>query len=211
MAGLPTAPRDQGMLAICVLAVLGAGAYWYFVDSPKQDDLAKIAAHVDTLEASNQKAKVQLSRGSVIQIKQEAESLRANLDVMRTLVPASNEVPTLVNQVSTAARRVKLDLAGIDPEPPIEGEMFDTYRFRLKLTASYHQVGEVLANIGQLNRIIAPINLSMVPPSGAVKPQPGKQIMQATFEIQTYVVRTAPPKAKEVPKKATGKKEEGGP
>jgi type IV pilus assembly protein PilO len=192
MASLPTSQRDQAMLAVCILAVVGAGAYWYFVDSPKRVELAKLAAHVDTLDQLNQKARSQLARGSVARFKQEAESLRANLEVLRTLVPAANEVPALINQVSTAARRVRLELGGIDPEPVIEGDLFDTHRYRVKLTGSYHEIGEVLANIGSLSRIVAPMNLQLTLPSGTVKAVPGKQALAATFQIQTYVVRTAP-------------------
>ena len=40
------------------------------------------------------------------------------------------------------------------------------------------------------------INLSMIPSSAPnVKAVAGQQALIATFEIQTYVVRTAPPKA----------------
>src|SRR5262245_1259063 len=128
MAGLPTTQRDQLLLAVAILSLGGAGAYWYLVDSPKQVEIATRQAHIDTLNASNQKARAQLARGNVATIRAEADSLRANLEVMRTLVPASNEVPALIEQVSNAARRSRLELASLDPQPPIEGEMFDTFR-----------------------------------------------------------------------------------
>lgn len=199
MAGLPTNQRDQILFAIGFIAVLGAGAYWYFVDDPARNGpggLAVVSAHLDTLNASNQRAKAQLARGSVASIRAEADSLRGNLNVMRTLVPASNEMPALIEQVSNAARREHLEIAAVDPEPPIEGEMFDTYRTRLKLNGSYNQLGQVLTNIASMNRVVAPINLALAPgaaPQG--KGEPNTQYLNATFEIQTFVVRTSPPKA----------------
>lgn len=195
MAGLPTNQRDQLLLAVGFLAVIGAGAYWYFVDQPKNkgpEGLIVLATHLDSLNASNQKAKAQQARGNVNQIRAEADSLRANLELLRTLVPASNEVPALIEQVSNAARRVRLELSAIDPQPPIEGEMFDTYRYRIKLNGPYHDIGQVLANIASLNRVVAPINLTLAlgaPPGG--KAVPDKQYLLATFDIQTYVVRTS--------------------
>ncbi len=104
MAGLPTNQRDQLLFALAFLGVIGAGAYWYFVFSPKQEALALVATHVDSLEAGNQRAKSQLARGSVAAIRVESQRLRANLELMRTLVPAGNEVPALLEQVSSAAR-----------------------------------------------------------------------------------------------------------
>src|SRR5262245_32215305 len=207
MAGLPTSQRDQLLLAVAFLAVVGAGAYWYFVDSPLQIEFATQQAHLDSLNASNQKARAQMARGTTATIRAEADSLRANLDVMRTLVPASNEVPALVEQVSNAARRARLELAGLDPQPPIEGEMFDTYRYKIKLNGSYHEIGTVLSNIASLNRVIAPINLNLAINTGtSAKNAPGKQALASTFDIQTYVVRTQP-KARPAPPKAAAKPE----
>jgi Tfp pilus assembly protein PilO len=194
MAGLPTTRRDQSLLAIGVVAIIAAAAYWYLLDAPAQQELTKQQTHLDSLNASNQRAKAQLARGSVKSIKDEADSLRANLVVLRSLVPAENEVNALVDQVSDAARRARLELSGIDPEPRIEGEMFDAYRTKVRLNgATYHDIGHVLTNIASLNRVISPINLSLQlgnPPGG--KAVPGKQYLNATFELQTYVVRTTP-------------------
>jgi type IV pilus assembly protein PilO len=188
----PTNQRDQILTAVAVIAFALVGAYWYFVYDPKTADVDKLSAHVDSLDMANQQAKSQLAKGSVAAIRAEAAAYRENLDLMRTLVPAGNEVPALLEQVSTAARRAKLDIAGVEPEPLIEGEMFDTYRYKVKLNGSYHEVGEVLSNIGSLNRIIAPINLNLGINAQARGSSANRQVLSAIFEIQTYVVRTTP-------------------
>ena len=59
MAGLPTNQRDQIMLAVGILMLMGGGAYWYFVDQPQRAALVSHSAHIDTLNASNQRAKAQ--------------------------------------------------------------------------------------------------------------------------------------------------------
>ncbi len=195
MAGLPTSQRDQALLAAGILAIVGAAAYWYFVDSPKNSGVGGIAItaeHVDSLNAINQRVRAQLARGNTVKIKAESDSLRTNLDLLRTLVPANNQVNALIDDVSNAARRVGSDLAGLDPQPPIEGEMFDTYRYQIKLNGAYHDIARVLANIASLNRVVAPINLSLQPAAATAKATPGTQPLVATFGIQTYVIRTAP-------------------
>jgi type IV pilus assembly protein PilO len=180
------------MVFICILALGLAGVYWNYVYEPKSDELTKLAAHVDTLDAQNQKAKSELAKGTVDQIREEARLSRANLDLMRTLVPAGNEVPGLIDQVSTAARRANLDVGSLQPEPVIEGDMFDTYRYRMKMNGTYNDVARMLTNIGSLNRIVSSLNLQLNLPGGTVVSPPGKQVLGATFEIQTYVVRTTP-------------------
>ena len=207
MAIGPTNQRDQILTAVAILAFGLVGAYWYFVYDPKTADVDKLSAHVDSLDMQNQQAKSQLAKGSVAAIRAEAAAYRENLDLMRTLVPAGNEVPALLEQVSTAARRAKLDIAGVEPEPLIEGEMFDTYRYKVKLNGSYHEVGEVLSNIGSLNRIIAPLNLNLGINSNLRGSTANRQVLTAVFEIQTYVVRTAPrpkPKKPKAPVEGAG-------
>jgi len=194
MAGLPTNQRDQLLFFLAFLGVVGAGAYWYFVFSPKQESLATMAAHVDSLDAGNQRAKSQLARGSVATIRAEAQRLRANLELMRSLVPAGNEVPALLEQVSTAARRVGLEINYIEPEPVIQGEQFDTYRYKLRVVGNYHDIGRLLTGVASMTRIVAPLGLSLAPSAvvGGPKGQatPDRVNLQASFTIQTYAVKT---------------------
>ena len=61
----------------------------------------------------------------------------------------------------------------------------------------YHQIATLLTNIGTLQRIVAPINVSLVP--GPADPRMAKrdkaQNLEARFEIQTYVARAPLPAA----------------
>jgi type IV pilus assembly protein PilO len=199
MAILPTKQRDQAMVLIAILAIAAIGLFWYFVYDPKSTDIDKLSVHVDSLDDLNQKAKSELAKGTVEQIREQARVSRENLDLMRTLVPAANEVSNLIDQVSTAARRAHLDVSNLEPEPPIEGELFDTYRYRMRINGSYHDIGEMLANIGSLNRIVSTLNLQLALAPGNVPSPPGKQMLASSFEIQTYVVRTSP-RSKSAPK-----------
>lgn len=194
MAGLPQNQRDQLLFFVAFLGIIGAGAYWYFVFSPKQETLAVTAAHVDSLDAGNQRAKSQLAKGDVAVIRAEAQRLRANLTLMRTLVPAGNEVPALLEQVSTAARRVGLEISMIEPEPVIAGEQFDTYRYKLRTVGSYHEIGALLTGIASMPRIVAPFALTLAvsgAPSTAKNASPDKVPLLANFQIQAYAVKAS--------------------
>jgi Tfp pilus assembly protein PilO len=58
------------------------------------------------------------------------------------------------------------------------------------MRGDYHQIGTLLTNIGSLQRIVAPINLTLAPVAiqGAAK-RARTQAVEARFEIQTYVAR----------------------
>jgi type IV pilus assembly protein PilO len=201
MALLPKNQRDQVMVLLVIVAVALVGLYYAYVFSPKADVLASLQAHVDSLDVSNQRAKAELAKGNVEQLRAEAAKLQENLEVMRQLVPTSNEVPALLEQVSTAARRVGLDLATVKPQPVIEGDQFDTYRYQVAVIGDYHSLGEFLANVGSLTRIVAPTNLALSNLGNAAAVDQRKKAMKnnnsvldSRFELQTYVTKTAAPR-----------------
>jgi type IV pilus assembly protein PilO len=199
MAGLPTNQRDQIMLAVGVVGVLLAGAFWGLPQSPyvKKNDAMQITRdHIEKLDASNQKAKAIMAKGTVEELQAEAARLQSNLVVMRTLIPAGTEVPALIDQVIGAARRTGLQFANFAPGGTVQGETFDTQRYNMSMNGTYNQIGSLLAEIGSLRRIVVPVNVNLQPAQGQVAQRanlpPEERLLRATFAIQTYVVRTAP-------------------
>ncbi len=192
MAGLPTNQRDQVMLLVGVVGIIGAFAFWNWVYSPKNEALDLTREHIEKLDASNQRAKAIMARGSVEQLQEESKRLQANLDLMRTLIPTGNEVPALLDQILGAARRTGLEFSNFAPTATVQGESFDTYRFRMSMQGSYHQIGELLTAIGSLRRVIVPVNVSLSASTTreARANRPDERILTANFDIQTYVVRT---------------------
>ena len=160
-------PKDQaGQLKVAsgVLAILGAFAYYMYVYQPGAEELAT-----------------------------KAQRYSQNLEVMRQLVPTGNEVPALLEQVSTAARRAGLDLSTVEPQPVVVGEQFDTYRYKLSVFGNYHQVAEFLTNVGSLTRIVAPQNVTLSVTQDAAATKGRKRadaaVLDTDFEIQTYVAK----------------------
>jgi type IV pilus assembly protein PilO len=194
--------REQTLIAIGAAAVLLLGAYWYFLYKPKSAEMAVMQAHVDSLDTKNQQAKADIAQGSLQKLKAQAVEYDQSLKVMRQLVPRSNEVPALLEDISTAARRVGLDLASVEPMPVLPGEQFDTYRYKLGVIGGYHPVGQFLSNVGSLNRIIAPVTMAIklhpVADKTKARIKKGESLIDTEFQVQTYVARTtaySPPPA----------------
>lgn len=196
MALLPSNQRDQIMVVVCVLALGLAGAYYMYLWSPKDVELTTLQARVDTLLAQNEIAQRSVASGTAAKLKAEADQYGRMLGVMRQLVPVANEVPTLLDQVSTAARQAGLDIGDVTPLGVIGGDVFDTYRYKMGVTGSYHRIARFLSNVGSLTRIVAPMNLTLLPTARDTKtlrPRPNEAILDASFEIQTYVAKTSAP------------------
>ena len=188
--------RDKVLLLVIIAAIASVYAFYTFRWTPVNETLQASQEHVDSLDAWNRKAQNEMSKNSEKALLQQAARSAQSLQVMRELVPTGNEVPTLLEQVSTAARRVGLDVSDIQPQPVTPGEQFDTYRYSLKIMGDYHSVAEFLTNVGSLTRIITPVNVKLLQPANAVfaaklKRHKDDAIIQANFDIQTYVAKTA--------------------
>jgi type IV pilus assembly protein PilO len=188
--------REQSLVGIGIAAILLLVAYWYFLYQPKAQELAVVQAHVDSLDRKNQQAKADIAQGSIQKLRAQAAEYEQSLKVMRQLVPRSNEVPALLEDISTAARRVGLDLATVEPMPVLPGEQFDTYRYKLAVIGGYHPVGQFLSNVGSLNRIIAPVTMAIklhpIADKTKARVKKGESLIDTEFQVQTYVARTTP-------------------
>jgi type IV pilus assembly protein PilO len=192
MALLPQNQRDQIMVFVVIVAIAALGLYYQYVWSPKQQVLAALEERVDNLTQINEKIEREVKRGNLAKLKAESARYRRDLMVLRQLVPTKNEVPGLLEQVSTAARRVGLDLSDVQPEAVVSGTHFDVHRYRMGVNGDYHAIARFLTNVGSLTRIVAPINLQLTPSSKnlpRILPKESR-LLEARFQIQTYVART---------------------
>jgi type IV pilus assembly protein PilO len=200
MALLPDNQRDQIKLVTGFAAVALAVAFYMYPYASREAQLETDLAHVETLESQNQLAAIEFKKGNLKELREDAAQLRSTLGVMRRLVPTSNEVPALLEEVSTAARRAGLDVGGVTPEPVITGEQFDTYRYTVTIIGGYHATGAFLANVGSLPRIVAPVNFALAGASAAklasrtsIKTV-NKTSLASTITLQTYVEKTQTPR-----------------
>jgi len=194
MALVPSNPRDRNLLLVGILAVGLAVVYEQLYWAPKNDELNIVEFRLDTLDSLNRIAKAEVAKGSATKMKLEGDAFARELSVLRRLVPTENEVPALLESISTAARRAGLELVDIQPDGVVNGDQFDTYKYKLGVTGPYHQVADFLTNIGSMSRIVSPINVTMSPTArtGELRQRKGEQFLDARFGVQTYVAHASP-------------------
>jgi type IV pilus assembly protein PilO len=160
---------------------------------------AHVAAVRDTIgifEAATDSAKKELARGSVADVRKRLESYRSSLLLLRRLVPERNEVPNLLDDISTRSKIRGVTLSQVVPQPVEAGPIpFDTYSYNMSVIGRYDQIGQFLADVASLQRIIVPYNLSVGSANASAAKALGDStgsLLEARFQVRTYVKSPTP-------------------
>ncbi|MBI1966376.1 MAG: type 4a pilus biogenesis protein PilO [Gemmatimonadetes bacterium] len=202
--GIPTDKRSQVMILLVIVAAfviymawdgMGFNPYAHKVQAAKIDS-ARV--EIDSLQKIVDAAKRDLASGSVEDLRRRVAEYGAALELMRRLVPEASEVPALMDDMSTKAKVRGVTLGRLQPLAREPGQPFDTERYRLEVYGHFDQIGEFLADIASLPRIVVPQELILSPASQQAQRLLGDTLgalLLGEFSIRTYVKTTTPPPA----------------
>jgi type IV pilus assembly protein PilO len=154
----------------------------------------KIGAMRDTIaqfEAATDSAKKELARGTVADVRKRLETYRSSLVMLRRLVPERNEVPNLLDDISTRGKIRGVTLSQVVPQPVEAGPApFNTYKYNMSVIGKYDQIGQFLADVSSLQRIIVPYDVAIAAANSSTARVLGDStdaLLEAKFQIRTYV------------------------
>jgi type IV pilus assembly protein PilO len=187
------------LLALVLAAIVGYCAYTGSVIelvgikglAAGKERIVAVRDTIGALEAATDSAKKELARGSVADVRKRLESYRSNLMLLRRLVPERNEVPNLLDDISTRSKIRGVTLSQVVPQPVEPGPApFDTYTYNMSVIGKYDQIGQFMADVASLQRIIVPYNLSVAAANATSAKALGDStgaLLEARFQIRTYV------------------------
>lgn len=198
MAAFPPADR-RGQLLLVFSIIAAAALYFGYSGTPIGGipgvaQLAKtrdsLQHQIDSLSNEIEQGQRLVRQGALAQLERHLAEYRATLDLMRQLVPAGEEIPNLLDDISSRAKVRGANIHVFIPAALESGSPFDTKRARLTATGQFDQLGEFLSDIASLPRIIVPYELKLeriqLPASDTTHNRSGT-ILQASFQIRTYV------------------------
>ena len=159
--------------------------------SARQAQVAAVRDTIARLDAATDSAKKELARGTVADLRKRLDVYRGSLSLLRRLVPERNEVPNLLDDISSRSKIRGVTLSQVVPLPVESGPApFDTYKYNMSVIGHYDEIGEFMADVASLQRIIVPYDLSVTPANAnaakAMSDTSGS-LLEAKFQIRTYV------------------------
>jgi Tfp pilus assembly protein PilO len=159
--------------------------------SAQKEQAVAMQDTLTTLEAQIDSAKRELARGTAEDVRKKLEAHRASLALLRRLVPERNEVPNLLDDMSTRAKIRGVTLAQVVPLPVEDGPVpFNTYKYQISVVGHYDQIGEFLSDVASLQRIIVPQDVDVAVANNASAAALGDStgaLLEAKFQIRTFV------------------------
>src|ERR671927_411780 len=157
----------------------------------KTTPLVAMRDTITRFEAATDSAKQELAKGTVADVRKRLETYRSSLVLLRRLVPERNEVPNLLDDISSRSKIRGVTLSQVVPQPVEPGPApFDTYKYNMSVIGKYDQIGQFLADVASLQRIIVPYDLTVAAANSSAARVLGDStdaLLEARFQIRTYV------------------------
>lgn len=180
--GLPDDPAQQQRLLIGLIPLVLLFGYWYFLHDGYVEEVDTMQTRLERLEASNSQARALAPQSR--QLEERLVQLERHMAQLERLVPRSEEVSRLLATISERADQIGVEVARFNPGDTNQGTHYNRRTFQMTVLGSYHDIGSFLAEIGSLDRIITPTDLSVTPNN--IRRE--EQTLEASFLIETYVL-----------------------
>ena len=182
-------------LVVC-LAVL---FYMYFIKGILKDctvlegDIAKLEKTV---------AEATAVKSQHAEFQKELAELEQRLSVLRNILPAEKETPTVVRNVQSMAVSSNLMIQKFTPKPEITRDFYSDWPIDIEVEGNYNGLGTFFEKIGRATRLIDVGTISISQIKDSLDPQ---LTLKASCTATTFVYRENQPDSPDT--NASGKKE----
>jgi len=189
MALIPEDPKQRNALFIGILAAAAFYFFWSMWYKPLKTEVDEMSARLEQLDSENRRAQILATRGGA-ELQERLQLYERHVSQLEALIPQSEEVAALLNDVSRVARETGVENASLRPEADETGEFYTKESYAMEIYGEYHDIGRFLASIASLPRIITPVNLELGRFQGERSGLDMEAPVTASLQIQTYILPT---------------------
>jgi len=141
--------------------VLLAGLFVYFVYLPKSEEIAKTREEIARLQ---QKLNQAIARARALK-KFEADyaEVDAQFQEALKLLPNTKEIPSLLKSITQLGTDSQLEFLLFSPQREKPQDFFMEIPVSIEVKGTYHNVAVFFDKVGQMERIVNILNVSMTP------------------------------------------------
>jgi len=198
MALFPSEPKQRNALFVGVGAVALLYVFHSFWYTGQRAEVTTMVERLEGLQQANRSAQITAARGGG-QLEERLAAYERHVMTLEQLIPASDEVPSLLREITQTARQViGTDPAQFRPEPDEPGEFYTKKAYQMQAIGEFHAIARFLTSVASLSRIITPVDVTITRFDDPNNVSTVQDPVVADFRIETYVLPqagTAPPAA----------------
>ena len=159
--------RDPKTLRLIVTGLLGGAAIYVFLATPYLPvNYPVAAAKIKDLKAdyekkSNDLARAKQSVADLPRFQAEFAALHERYEMAAELLPTDKEMPGVLRRLTLAGQQCGIEFESFRPDPELRKDHYTEVPIQLKIVGGYHQVGQFLAEIANMPRIMKVSNLQV--------------------------------------------------
>jgi type IV pilus assembly protein PilO len=201
MALIPDDPKQRNALVLAILTVALFYVFWAYWYAPKTEEISEKTAQRGRLDDTYGQAQVLSLRRE--ELRAQLDAYAADVERLERLIPQSEEVAGLLNQISAAARQTGVSDPAMRPEAQEVGAFYTKESYEIGVIGDYHDIGRFLTAIASLPRIVTPVDLELTIYQGveALLDPDVEFPLLANLRIQTYIL---PDESQSPPPEGTG-------
>lgn len=183
-------PKTRNLLLIAFL--VGAGLYVFFgttyVPFGWQPTQAKISAlRSDFEKKSSDLARARQAVADLPRFQAEFAALHERYELASELLPTDRELPGLLRKITLAGQQAGVTFQLVRPDPPVTQQHYIEIPIYITVQGGYHQIGQFVAQLANLERIVNVGAINLASFSSADDPA----TCQASFTVTAYMLNPA--------------------
>lgn len=155
----PTAFR-AAVIAIVFAAVVGLGVYFTIIKD-KRPQLQR--AEADEVQLRLTFENKQRKAVNFNEYKKQLEDIEQSFGTMLRQLPGETEIPSLIVDISQTGLAAGLQEKLFVPQSEIPKDFYAEKPINIRLTGSYHEIGNFVSGIASLPRIVTLHNITITP------------------------------------------------
>jgi type IV pilus assembly protein PilO len=189
-----------GSVALCFV-VIAALLFYFLVWSDQKPILDRVVSEEQTLRGT---FKTKHSKAVNLEVyQQQLADIERSFGALLRQLPGKTEVPNLLVDISQVGVGAGLEEKLFQPSAEVKKDFYAELPIKIKLTGSYHQMGEFVSGIAALPRIVTLHEITIKPDNKDTYDNLAFELTAKTFRYLDDAEVAAAEKAKEP---APGKK-----
>lgn len=152
-------PLGQKVLIFILLMVLIGVGFWMVVYTPIQEDIEGANNQLNDLEQEKQRLE-QLKRNQE-KMSQKIADLQQELLIAREKLPASAEIPSLLQRIHNQAKTAGLEITTFQREQEVPRQYYIEIPVSMELRGTFDELANFFYYVGRMTRIVNVTDISL--------------------------------------------------